>query len=271
MRLLSEVWVSDQNFPSEAIVSFDEAVKSYKTGAYRAALLFSYVGWGLVIRRRILTAKCPKNMPVEKWNGIQKQLLDDDRWDDKTFECTQMKDSPVPIFLVPDSIREEVKYWKNRRNDCAHFKLNEISSAHVEAFWAFIRSNLPKFVPNGSIEDLIDRISRHFDPNYTPPGSSVQPIINMLPAAVLPTELPRFFNEVGSILSESVNGTTVTKTSELADVIDVTRLLEGFTREFGDLDIGRAIPAISPFFKRRRGAKPATATGQSRLCRTLTA
>jgi hypothetical protein len=262
MQLPIETWLNEQTLPAEAAVAFDEAIRSYKANAYRAALLFSYVGWNLVIRRRILTAKCPNGMPPQRWRQIQTWLTGDDSWDDKTFDCTQAKDAPAPIFIVPDGLREEVKYWKNRRNDCAHFKLNEITGAHVESFWAFVRSNMSKFVPNGSIEDLLDRVAQNFDPNYNPPGTSVRPIISGLPTAVLPFELPRFFDEVSTLLSIPVGGTRVVRVAEVVEVVeeslrldnrDITGYLKDYLQQNVDLQLAvlRKNPSRAALWKDR--------------------
>ena len=46
MTLPFETWIREHSPTPEASVAFNEAVSTYKTGAYRAALVFSYVGMG---------------------------------------------------------------------------------------------------------------------------------------------------------------------------------------------------------------------------------
>lgn len=218
MQLPIERWLQEQQFPSEIMVAFEEAVTSYKAGANRAALLFSYIGWSLVLRQRILASPQPGNISEPHWTGIRKSLGNEEEWDKKIFDLTQNQ-SQSRIFDVPEDLRVQVRYWKDRRNDCAHYKFNEISSSHVESFWAFVRSNLPKFVPNGSLAHLLRRIEQHFDPNITPAGKSVDTIIDELPNAVLTEELPDFFAGVADLLVTRAGAQTVPRESEIVAVI----------------------------------------------------
>ena len=195
MKLPFETWVQEHSPTPEASVAFDEAVSTYKTGAYRAALVFSYVGMCLCLRLRLLSATCPTGLPAGQWSEIQRSLNDEKTWDATVFACTQMR-APKDVFFVDDDLRIQMKYWKDRRNDCAHFKSNEIGAPHVEAFWMFLQSNLGRWVPNGSEEDLLDRMVRHFDPNITPQGADVTPMVNMIPQAVPHTRLRSFFEEL---------------------------------------------------------------------------
>lgn len=195
MRLPIETWMTATALPQEARVAFEESVRCFKMSAYRAALLFSYLGMSLCLRIRILGATCPAGFPPGQWTQLLVDLKNEDRWDAQVFTCTQMK-APKAVFDIADDIRLQIQFWKDRRNDCAHFKNNEISSAHVEALWFFIQSNLGKFVPNGSIADLLDRIQRHFDPNITPPNAPIDPIVELIPSAVPVAELPSFMSQV---------------------------------------------------------------------------
>jgi hypothetical protein len=65
--------------------------------------------------------------------------------DAATFDATQHK-NPAPIFAIDQELRDQVKFWKDRRNDCAHSKQNQIIAAHCEAFYAFVRSTLNRFI-----------------------------------------------------------------------------------------------------------------------------
>lgn len=195
MKLPFETWLESSEVPSEADVAYRESVISYKAGAYRAGLLFAYVGTGLWLRRRLIAATCPAGIPAGQWAAIQRDLQDDNKWDATVFDCTQMR-APKDIFSVNDHVRDEFKYWKNRRNDCAHFKSNIIAASHVESFWLFLQSSIGRWVPNGSAQDLIERLARHFDPNLTPPGTDVGPLVALVPHAVPHAELPGFFDSL---------------------------------------------------------------------------
>lgn len=217
MRLPLEEWVDDSDLPEASQVAFREAVICFKAGAYRASLLFSYLGWNLAIRYRVLSAHRPEGMAPAKWEQIAELLRDDDKWDSKAFDCTQMTD-PAPVFGVSKDLRAQVLYWKDRRNDCAHYKLNRIVSSHVEAFWAFIQSNLGRFVPSGGREDLLQKLERHYDANYTAPGSDVAPLVARIPLAVEQHRYSEFFEDVFERFSEEKKGETVLKEAELSDI-----------------------------------------------------
>lgn len=226
MRLPIETWLTDAGLPEESLVAFNESVLAFKAGANRAALLFSYVGWGLALRDRLLRAPGPPTgIQPGQWEAKMRDLRNDDKWDTEVFDCTQMK-TPAPIFLVSEDVRAQVRYWKDRRNDCAHFKLNEIAAAHVDSFWAFVRSNLGRFVPLGSEAASIAAILRHFDTNLTPPGADLTPLVRKIPEAITLDRLKPFLMDVRSALTTSV-GTLKVPRSEEFNVLLATCLSAG--------------------------------------------
>ncbi|XCN74176.1 MAG: hypothetical protein Q3M24_05340 [Candidatus Electrothrix aestuarii] len=181
--------------PEETIIPFQEAETCYRAGAYRAALLFSYIGWGLALRARLLRSACPAGINSKQWQKNLAKLRREDSWDHEVFDLVQQQ-KPAPVFLVSEDLRHQVRYWKDRRNDCAHFKTNEIDHSHVESFWQFIFSNLGKFVPNGSTASLQNEIILYFDLNVTPPDTPLDPIIERIPYCVDTDELVKFFEGV---------------------------------------------------------------------------
>lgn len=195
MILPLERWLSDADLPEEANVAFSEAVRCYKAGASRAALLFSYLGWGLALRRRILLAQCPPGIKPKQWTDIGEKLRKEDRWESQVFDCSQMT-QPATIFDVSEDLRFQVRFWRDRRNDCAHFKANDIGESHVEAFWQFVRSNLAKFVPRGTRAALIEEIKKFFDANRTPPGSNIRPLVDLIPVSIEPGQATSFFQTI---------------------------------------------------------------------------
>jgi len=202
MKLTFETWLEEQAKPPEAEVAFAESVLCYKMGAYRAALLFSYVGWNLILRARLLAASCPAGIVAGQWAQLHSDLRKDEDWDSATFDTTQK--AKTPYFQVSTQIREQVKYWKDRRNDCAHFKENEIVAAHVESFWAFVRSNLAKFAPIGSRDALKTKFVSHFDPNLTAPDADLAPLVREIPLAVEQKDHRTFINDLFDSLPSSI-------------------------------------------------------------------
>jgi hypothetical protein len=208
------------SLPEETVIPFREAEICYRAGAYRAALLFSYVGWGLTLRSRLLRAVCPAGIPPDQWQNHLAKLRREEQWDHEVFDLTQ-RQKPAPVFLVSEDLRHQVRYWKDRRNDCAHFKTNEIDHSHVESFWHFIFSNIGKFVPNGSAAALLNEIVLYFDMNFTPPNAPLDPLIERIPHCVERDELTKFFEDLVEKLSSR---------SDTAHVFDaVIRVTNNYT------------------------------------------
>lgn len=220
MILPIELWLSATELAQDARRAFSDSVLCYKAGAYAPALLASYLGWGLALRARLLGARAPEGFSPEHWQKIIGDLRRDDSWDSAVFDATQRQKLPQ-IFVVPDELRREVHYWKDRRNDAAHFRDNEIGASHVESFWFFVRSNLPKFAPNGGVADLLARIVRHFDINHTPADQDVATVLESAPDVVAKDGAPAFLDAVAAALTHSfsvLGGITMLRTAELARV-----------------------------------------------------
>jgi hypothetical protein len=145
MKLQLEQWLDDQTLSSESRSCYEESFICYKVAAYKAALLFGYLGFLTTIRDRILQSRSPQGIPEDRWTKIQKDVSNHALWDAATFDATQHK-NPAPIFAIDQELRDQVKFWKDRRNDCAHSKQNQIIAAHCEAFYAFVRSTLNRFI-----------------------------------------------------------------------------------------------------------------------------
>ncbi|WP_026674047.1 hypothetical protein [Alkalihalobacterium bogoriense] len=202
MKIRFEEWIKSQEISEEAKSLIDEALLCYKVTAYKASLLFSYLCFQTIIRDRMLNAQRPDNIPEGMWNDILRNLRNEDKWDSTVYDNLQ-RQTPREIFLLNDDIRNQITYWKNRRNDCAHSKNNKITVSHVESFWTFIRSNLAKIMVNGSRAALINKIKRHFDVSLTAPNTDISYIINEIPNAVDVNDLIPFFSEVHAFFLET--------------------------------------------------------------------
>lgn len=202
MKLQIEDWVQRQSVSKEAESLLNEAVICYKASAYKAGMLFSYLFFQTVLKERILSAKKPEDIPLPKWNGAIQNLLDDESWDTEVTECVK-RSSPFVFFSVTEDLRQQVAYWKNRRNDCAHAKNNSIQASHVESFWSFLQSNLPKFVVNGGKAALFEKIKVHFNRQLTPKGVDPSYIIQEIPLAILEKDYKEFCSELDVILQEA--------------------------------------------------------------------
>ncbi|MFB5574702.1 hypothetical protein [Bacillus cereus] len=194
MRLKFSEWLDNQEMEDEAKDLFTESVKCYKASAYRAALLFSFLGFQTVIKHRMLLSKAPEKYKDSEWNYIQKQLQNDDSWEKKIIEI--IKDKKKPVFKLSEDLYEQYFYWKNRRNDCAHAKGNAIDYPHVESFWLFTESNLSKFVVNGGQAHIIEQIINFLNPSITPVGTDFGPITKQIPFAIELIDYKDFLGEL---------------------------------------------------------------------------
>ena len=200
MRLRFEDWLDAQRFHEEANRLFQEAITCYKVGAYRASLLFAYLGFQTVLRDRLSRAPEPTGFVPGRWAAMQRKLRSEDEWDATVFDTTQQREPAV--FVLTDDLRSQVMYWKNRRNDCAHGKDHNIGHPQVESFWLFLESRLPRFVVNGSRIQLTERIRRHFDRAITPVGRSISDLAGHVSVAVETPDLPAFLEDVERIFDE---------------------------------------------------------------------
>ena len=192
MQLPIEIFLDDLNLQIDSNELFAESFKCYKTGAYKAAYAFSYLGFMSVLKFRILKTKIPPNGIVQgQWSVIQTGLLDVDKWEEMLLNQTQSQKNPV--FFINDDLRNQVIYWKNRRNDCVHHKNNAITRVTIEAFWDFLIHMLQRFQVNGSKESLLSSIVDHFDLNKNPTGQDVTYLVTQIPLVMEVKDYPAFF------------------------------------------------------------------------------
>lgn len=196
MKLDFEKWYEEKIINNEAKKLFNESCLCYKVGAYRAAFLMTYLGFQNILKERLLKSEvCPQGIPQSLWKKTQEDLLDDKKWDDAVFDSVN-RIKPSNPFLINDDIRKQYEYFRCIRNDCAHAKSNIISYPHVESLWLFIQSNYNKFVVNGGRKGLLERISIHYNPIYTKPGSDINPIIEDIITSMNVNEIPLFLKDV---------------------------------------------------------------------------
>ncbi|MEH6904053.1 hypothetical protein V7X04_19435 [Bacillus safensis] len=196
MRLQIEKWLDQQNFKEDINSLFEESITCYKASAYRASFLFSFLAFQSVIKERILKAEMPKNHNLHTWNGLKKNLRNEDKWDLEVIESIKINNEGKRIFNITQDLRDQALYWKGRRNDCAHSKPNTISYSHVESFWLFLISNLPKFFVDGGVKALLQNIDKHFNPNFTNNNEDFTHIINEVPFMVNEDEMDYFLEQL---------------------------------------------------------------------------
>lgn len=202
MKLKIEDWVVNNKFSENINLLFGDATICYKAGANRASLLFSYLGFLTILKERMLGANVPALFPPGQWNDILHKLRNEDEWEKAIFEATQVRERYTQgtnvkekdaIFAINENLRLQIHFWKDRRNDCAHFKHNAIEGHHVESFWSFIQSNLPKITVEGGMQTLINKIRDHFNPILTAPEKEYDQLVKEIETSIDAYKLGEFW------------------------------------------------------------------------------
>lgn len=195
-------WLSIYDEFSKGTVLCDilnDAIRCYRHGIARPALMLSYIAFIQAVKNNLLNSERPDGFKEVRWNAAMKNLRNDTKWDTEVIECIKKRsngDADPAFFDLPDTLRDDVCYWRNRRNDCAHYKDSEITLSHVSAFWTFMMDNYNKFTPIGSLQQSINDYKRHYDISLTPKGTNTDKIFKRLCLAIKSTsDLRHFLSE----------------------------------------------------------------------------
>lgn len=180
----------------------NDAIRCYRHDIARPALMLSYIAFIQAVRSNLLNSDKPEGFNEKRWNATMAKLRNDNKWDEEVIECIKNRGNGVdnpPFFELSDTLRNDVCYWRSRRNDCAHYKDSEITLSHVSAFWVFMMDNYNKFTPIGSLQQSINEYNRHFDISLTPRGTSTERIFKRLCLAIKnQDDLRKFLKETHS-------------------------------------------------------------------------
>lgn len=180
----------------------NDAIRCYRHDIARPALMLSYIAFIQAVRSNLLNSDKPEGFNEKRWNATMAKLRNDNKWDEEVIECIKNRGNGVdnpPFFELSDTLRNDVCYWRSRRNDCAHYKDSEITLSHVSAFWVFMMDNYNKFTPIGSVQQSINEYNRHFDISLTPRGTSTERIFKRLCLAIkTQDDLRKFLKETHS-------------------------------------------------------------------------
>lgn len=214
MKLKFETWIEKNHYSPNVLALFKSSVECYKAQVYPASLLMGYLAFMSVLKDRIMEANIPSDFPKQTWKDTVKELQDEDKWEAAAFDAVLRQNRPVgknpgpPFFPINENIRTQIKYWKDRRNDCAHNKDNEINISHVESFWTFLESNLQKITIEGGKVTLINKFKKHYDRSYTPATQDITPLIFEINSAVSKIELNDFWKDLFNAVSDLYDYTT---------------------------------------------------------------
>ncbi|WP_270814261.1 hypothetical protein [Exiguobacterium sp. CinTr1] len=202
MKLRIEQWLDQYSFSADVNELFIESIKCYKASAYRSSFLMSYLGFLQIVKERILEGNKPNDIGVKEWEDRSKKLRDDDKWETEVNEMLIKKngENRNRFFLISESLMDDINFFRQRRNDCAHAKSTIIDNSHVEVLWSFLKSNLDKIVLNGGKQSLLLEIERHFDYSYTNPNESAEHLVSKISGSVENGEIQGFLEELIKIV-----------------------------------------------------------------------
>lgn len=142
-------------------------------------------------------------------------LKNEDNWEQAIFDAVLKREKPEgtvypkrtedPVFVINENIRIQIRYWKDRRNDCVHNKDNIITIYHVENFWSFLESNLPKITIEGGRITLLNKFKTFFDSNYTAANEDITPLLTEIRNAVHTNELDDFWANLFPIANNIID------------------------------------------------------------------
>jgi hypothetical protein len=200
-----EKWVDSKikNYSDDSYNLFREAILCYNIKAYRASLLFSYLGFFKYIKELLNKSKKPASFDQGRWDSILRNIKLEDKWEEEILNS--LNNSSNPVFNIKDNIRTQIKFWKDRRNDCAHAKDNIINNHHVEIFWTFLKSNLSKITLEGGKQNLLNKFSDHFDATRTSRFESYDHIIEEIENSIEAVEIDDFIKELGVVVIDKAH------------------------------------------------------------------
>lgn len=231
MKLKFETWIVENHFPENAKNLFGTSVDCYKAQAYSASFLMAYLGFLVTLKERVMSAEKPNLFPSAVWKNLMANLKNEDRWEESIFDASMQKEktdsakpankTQDPVFVINDNLRTQIRYWKDRRNDCVHNKDNIITISHVETFWTFLESNLQKITVEGGKFTLLNKFKRHFDSSYTAANEEIDPLIKEIRSAVSKNEREEFWEQlffnVADLWDYSNEFTLITKILKIND------------------------------------------------------
>lgn len=202
----------------------NDSIRCYRHGIARPALMLSYIAFIQAVKNNLLLSLKPDGFMDKRWETAMNNLRSDSKWDEEVINCIKMRDNSenAPAFFnIPNTLRDDVCYWRNRRNDCAHYKDSDITLSHVSAFWVFMMDNYNKFTPIGSLQQSINDYNDHYDISITPKGKSTENIFKRLCLVIKTKEDLEYF------LKETRNRINFKSQSELIHDL----LIDGFHKE----------------------------------------
>lgn len=181
MKLLIEEW-GYENLSNNCYNILSESVMCFKIGAYRSAFMMSYLAFKQTLRERVINFNdCPYNCDKVEYDKFKNKIDKVQTWETLLNEHISkigsvIKDKKLQAinynyFNITDADTiAGYNYWKNIRNNCAHYNQQHIDNATVEQFWNYMMDTLPELNISGGKQYLCKQlcdIYKYYDiPSY---------------------------------------------------------------------------------------------------------
>lgn len=200
------------SFTDDEIGLFRDSVRCFHAGIFRPAYIMAYQSMMIYFRRLIQNEDMPAGFDAVKWKKMQVNLAKDKEWEEEVNNAIRKKANAkaappeVPVLAMNDSLRLDFDYWRNRRNDSAHYKEYRINDSYVLSFYSFLTQYLLKISVEGGKATLLKEFKDACDVTKTSPKKSLQPLIDKILVMVSPEEMDDFFAELDGVMGYRFTG-----------------------------------------------------------------
>lgn len=205
MEILEKWLNKNRELLSEQVIGlFEDSIACYHANIVRPAYILSYQAMMVHLKNVIINSTTPPAFPPREWQAIINELNNDTKWEARVFTCTQQKNDAstgkLSVLNIPNDIRPRFSFWRDVRNDCAHYKASNVIKAHVLALWSFIEQYLLTFTVEGGKSTLLGIFDDFFNTAKTAPNADIRPLVEKISTMVRQDELQSFFPEYQTVV-----------------------------------------------------------------------
>lgn len=207
MKLLIEEW-GYENLSDNCYNILFESVMCFKIGAYRSAYMMSYLAFKQTLRERIINFEdCPYNCDNVQYGNFKNKIDKEQIWEKLLNDHfskigSTIKDKKLPMikdnyFNITDADTiAGYNYWKNIRNNCAHYNQQHIDNATVEQFWNYMMDILPELHISGGKQYLCKQLGDIYKYYDIPSYKDILPTILKQVSIVYSSEAYELFDKL---------------------------------------------------------------------------
>lgn len=104
----------------------NDAIRCYRHDIARPALMLTYIAFIQAVKDNLLSSERPDGFNENRWGAAMNNLRSENKWDEQVIDCIKKRSNGVDdpaFFELTDTLRNDVCYWRSRRNDCAHYRI----------------------------------------------------------------------------------------------------------------------------------------------------